>query len=91
MVSKKGDPNRGDEKARSGLLKGGSLDSILADMLRTALAWEEEHGNLSDNESISPMTSSDGAQPALPPIIIKGGDKNDHVDSCQEWQEPNHL
>ena len=84
MVNEKGDPARVDEKAKSGQLNGSPLDVILADMLRSALAWEEEHGISSEDDGVSPKTWSNGTEPTLLPIIIMEGDKHDHEDSCRE-------
>ncbi len=43
VVIRKGDLDRADEKAK-GPLNGSPLDGILADMLRSALTWEQDHG-----------------------------------------------
>jgi len=39
-------PTPANEKPNDGVPKGNPLASILADMLRSALAWEEDHGGL---------------------------------------------
>jgi hypothetical protein len=84
VLIKKGDLARVDEKPKSGPLNGSPLEGILADMLRSALAWEEEHGSSSESDGISPKTCSNGTEPTLLPIIIRGGDKHDHDDSRRE-------
>ena len=53
MVNRKGDFAQGDEKAKRRPLNGSPLDGILADMLRSALAWDEEHGSSLESDGIS--------------------------------------
>ena len=51
--------------------KSGRLASILADMLRSALAWEKEHG--SPQDSVLETTVH-----AKLPGIVGGEEKHDH-------------
>ena len=42
----------------NGKAKGYLLEHILADMLRSALAWEEQHGMPTDDLSLSTLSSN---------------------------------
>jgi hypothetical protein len=54
------------------------LTQILADMLRAALAWEEEHGKSEALTGIHPSYT------LLPPEITKAEEKNDNYQKPKE-------
>ncbi len=53
--------------------KGGRLASILADMLRSVLVWEQEHGSA---QALAPKRSGDTSLPG----IVGGAENHDHDD-----------
>jgi hypothetical protein len=59
------------------------LALILADMLRSALAWEQEHGQPFPGMTNNGLTSISKPYTLQPPGIITAGEKDDHTSSSQ--------
>lgn len=59
------------------------LALILADMLRSALAWEQEHGQSSQSMTNNGLTSLSKPYTLQPLGIITAGEEHDHTNASQ--------
>lgn len=59
------------------------LAVILADMLRSALAWEQEHGQPSQSMTKNGLTGLAKPYTLQSPDIITAGEKHDHSSASQ--------
>lgn len=61
------------------------LTAILADMLRSALAWEQEYGEVQPHNSVGHLTGIHSQYTLSPPENeVKGEDDDDNNDSKRE-------
>jgi hypothetical protein len=60
------------------------LESLLVDMLRSALAWEQEHGQPSQSMTINGLTGLAKPDKLQTPGIKKAGEKHDHTRASQK-------
>jgi hypothetical protein len=60
------------------------LESLLVDMLRSALAWEQEHGQPAQSMTINELTDLAKPDKLQTPGIKKAGEKHVHSRASQK-------
>jgi hypothetical protein len=95
MANRKEVPNKDDGQALAKRSSPpGPLASILAEMLRSALAWEEEHGTLPQklrSHHQNALTGISQEYILAPSKITMEGENDDHDDNSQKSQEAADL